>query len=1158
VQRIDSQIVLSATDLANHLGCRHVSHLDRLAAEGRLRPPRFEAPDLDVLRERGLAHEAAYLDHLRRVDGLEVVRLDAPSFDEADHARVQELMRRGVGAIAQAPLGRGRWRGIADVLLRVEVASDALGAWSYVPVDTKLAAETKGGTVLQLCVYAELLAELQGRLPDAMYVVKPGRYAEPERFRTRDYFAYYRRVRDALVAALGAPDGAPGGLDGSYPEPVPHCDVCRWWPRCDARRRADDHLSLVAGMTRLQRSELEPRGLATLASLASARLPLDPKPARGSAKSYERVHHQARVQLASRGTLRPVVEPLPAAGPGLGLARLPEPSPGDVFLDLEGDPFVEGGGLEYLFGWVTVEAGAEPSYTGLWATSREAEKRAFEQLIDALLARFERHPGFHVYHFGAYEPAALKRLMGRHATREEGLDRLLRGERFVDLHAVVRQALRIGVEAYGLKQLEAVHGFARAVELPEVGRHKRALEAALELADAARILREDLSVVEAYNRDDCVSTLRLRDWLEGVRAERLAAGDALPRPEPRGGEASEALDERIERLRALAARLTADVPAEPSARSPEQHARWLLAHLLEWHRREAKAGWWEFFRLAALPKEELRDEKHGLVGLELVGRVGGTDRAPIHRYRFPAQDHDVHRPQTLWVDRDTELGTVEAVDAGEHTVDVKKRVNACDLHPGAVFALENVPARPIPEALEQLAAWVAEHGIDAVGPFRAARDLLLRRPPRLRAGTARGCAPDRRETLALPAESTLDAATRLALALDGGVLPIQGPPGTGKTHTGARVVCRLVAAGKKVGVTAVSHKVIRHLLDEILAAAKELRVDVRCIQKVPDEDDVHADGPLPSGLLLTEDNDALDRALADGTAQVGAGTVWAWAREAAIETLDVLVVDEAGQLSLANAVAAAKAARNVLLLGDPQQLEQPIQGSHPEGCDASALDHLLQGADTISDDRGLFLPVTWRLHPDLCRFTSELFYDERLDPLDGCRKQALRGPTRFAGAGLWLCPVPHEGNQTAAPEEVDRVAELLAELIASGVTWVDAKGVEARMTLDDVLVVAPYNAQVAALRAGLPAGARVGTVDKFQGQEAPVVIYSMATSVASDAPRGLEFLFSLHRLNVATSRARCACILVASPRLFEADCQTPRLMRLANALCRYRELARGV
>ena len=427
--------------------------------------------------------------------------------------------------------------------------------------------------------------------------------------------------------------------------------------------------------------------------------------------------------------------------------------------------------------------------------------------------------------------------------------------------------------------------------------------------------------------------------------------------------------------------------------------------------------------------------------------------------------------------------------------------------------------------------------------MRAARDLLLRSAPRLD--------PPPGDRLYHEGEELLAAARRLVLELDGGVLPVQGPPGAGKTYMGARMICELVRAGRKVGVTAVSHKVIRNLLEAVVEAADEQGLDVQCLHKVSDRSD-----DLPDGIAETTTNPGLLKALTNGEVQVGAGTVWAWARPDFEGAVDVLVVDEAGQMSLANTLAASQAARSLVLLGDPQQLEQPIQGSHPEGADVSALEHLLEGHETISDERGLFLSETWRLHPTICEFTSELFYEGRLGARPGREIQRLVGPTPFTGAGLWFAPVEHAGNQSSSPEEVARVADLYASLLAGDATWVDPDGVEAPLSPADVLVVAPYNAQVGALSERLPE-ARVGTVDKFQGQEAPVVIYSMATSAPEDAPRGMEFLYSLHRLNVATSRARCVCILVGSPRLLEPECRTPHQMRLANALCRYVELARA-
>ncbi len=312
----------------------------------------------------------------------------------------------------------------------------------------------------------------------------------------------------------------------------------------------------------------------------------------------------------------------------------------------------------------------------------------------------------------------------------------------------------------------------------------------------------------------------------------------------------------------------------------------------------------------------------------------------------------------------------------------------------------------------------------------------------------------------------------------------------------------------------------------------------------------------PEGLLEVTDNAAARVALDNG--KVVGGTAWLWARDDLVKSLDYLIVDEAGQLSLAHTLAAARSAYNLILLGDPQQLEQPQRAAHPEGADVAALVHVLDGRKTIPDDRGLFLGVTRRLHPAICAFTSELFYEERLRALEGLERQALVGDTRFAGSGLFYVPVAHKGNAASAPEEVDAIGQIVEELLADGVAWINHEGIERILGEDDVLVVAPYNAQVSALVEQLPVGVRVGTVDRFQGQEAPVVIYSATSSSAGGAPRGLAFLCDPHRLNVATSRARCACILVAAPRLLEPDCRTPEEMRRANGFCRFRELAKEV
>ena len=1110
--------------------------LNLQAVHGRLSPPTFQDPLLEVLQQRGFEHESQYLDHLRAL-GLCVTEVATQDGDAAFNATVK-AMQSGADVIVQATLADGAWFGRADILRRVPVGSQ-LGDWSYEVIDTKLARETRAGAVLQLCLYSDLVRVVQGQLPEFMHVVSPGVGFKPETFRVHDYLAYYRRVRSRLSGTVAMEEG---DAPSTYPEPVAQCDVCRWWSVCDRRRRDDDHLSLVAGISKLQRRELGIWGVSTLAELARLPLPLERKPMRGSVDGLVRVREQARVQQDGREKNCPVYELLPRA-PECGLARLPTPSDGDIFFDIEGDPFVGTGGLEYLLGWVVVEDGEIVRHSR-WAANATEERAAFEAFIDEAMARWSIHPDLHIYHFAPYEVSAVTRLMGRYATREAEVDRMLRAGLFVDLHSIAKQSVRASVERYSIKDLEQFYGFEREVELRAASKSLRVFESALELGQLGDVPEDVRITVETYNRDDCVSTLRLRDWLEELRAGVVGAGEELLRPEKRDGAPNERVDERQQRVQVLVARLLAEVPADREARTDEQHATWLLAHMLDWHRREEKTQWWEYFRLAALGDLELLDEKEGLAGLVFETSVGGTDKCPVHRYRFPPQETDIHEGDQLRKVGGAQLGSVSVIDTQARFIDIKKRSDAADYHPSALFTHSVVLAREQADALFRLGEWVAAHGVDAPGPFRATRDLLLSRAPRLREPLAEG------EPLLRDGEAPVDAARRIGLGLFGGVLAIQGPPGAGKTFTAARMICDLVLAGKKVGITAVSHKVIRNLLDGVVKAAAEHGRSVRCLHKVgvkTAKDDGQA-------IRETIKNEDVVAALNDCSVQVAAGTAWLWAREELFQAVDVLFVDEAGQMSLANVLAVAQAAHSVVLLGDPQQLEQPLQGSHPEGCEVSALQHLLGERQTIPADRGLFLAETWRLHPAICRLTSELFYEGRLQSRPELGQQALEGDTPFAGAGLWFLPVEHEGNRNSSTEEVDAVVKLHRSFVSDGLSWTNHLGERAPITARDVLIVAPYNAQVGALGQRLPS-ARIGTVDKFQGQEAPVVIYSMATSSPDEAPRGMDFLFSLNRLNVATSRARCICILVASPSLFETECRTPKQIQLVNAFCRYLELA---
>jgi hypothetical protein len=810
---------------------------------------------------------------------------------------------------------------------------------------------------------------------------------------------------------------------------------------------------------------------------------------------------------------------------------------------LEGDPFVGLGGREYLFGYVTADTTGKPIYHNRWAINAEEEKWVFEWFVDSVMARWTEHPGMHIYHFTAYEPSALKRLMGRYATREDELDRILRAGLLVDLHTILRQAIRASVEEYSLKSLEVFHAFERAVSLDAARQAMRQFEHSLELGRAIELDSNDRGTIETYNADDCQSTKSLRDWFERQREVAEKTGRSIGRPPVSDGAPPETIDERQKRITQLVDDLVRDIPADKSQRTEEQSARWLLAALLDWHRREDKADWWEYFRLRDLPEEDLLDERNALAGLHYIKRVGVAGKLPVDRYVFDKQETAIRSGDTV-CQRDDRIGEVLGLDLAERWIDIRKTRKASDIHPSSVFVDTRGPKSDVLAAsLFRLGEWVKDNRLEADGSYRAACDLLLRRPPRLAGESG---------SLIHSSESTVDAAKRIGVSLEQSVLAIQGPPGAGKTYVGARMICELIQRGKRIGVTAVSHKVIRNLLDEVLRAAQEAGIKgIACVQKVNDLSD---DGSPPVGLIEIKDNEKALAKIHDGHANVFGGTAWLWSREDFFQTVDVLFIDEAGQMSLANVLAVAQAAKSIVLIGDPQQLEQPLRGSHPEGAEVSALEHLLAGARTIPADKGLFLEKTWRLHPKICDFTSEVFYEGRLDPREGLSNQRIEGHPWLGNAGLWFVLVNHEGNQNASPEEVERIGAIVDGLLQPGVNWIDDKGRSRPLTLEDILIMAPYNAQVSDLLNRLR-NARIGTVDKFQGQEAPVVIYSLTTSSPEEAPRGMEFLYSLNRLNVATSRARAMVILVGSARLIEPECRSPRQMQLANALCRYVELA---
>lgn len=1124
----------SASDLSTHISCKHASQLNRKLALKEIDRIFRDDPVLDALKKRGQEHEDQYVKHLIS-NGKSVTDSSRKTFDAT-----LDAMREGKDVIVQGRLAFDKWEGFPDILLKVANESK-FGNWSYEVQDTKLSRSTRTTTIIQLCFYTDLLERIQGATPKTFHVVMPGDIGEQpfqiEEYSLSDFKAYYAFIRNRFSELMNS-SPLP-----TYPDEVEHCSICNWWSDCDKRRRKDDYLSLVAGIWKSQIEELKKQDIATLESFALAEKLS--RPERGNFESLVKRQLQAKIQLEGRMMQSLIHNPIQPIEQNRGFNRLPEPSVGDVYLDIEGDAFFSGGSLEYLFGIAHYENGII-QYEKFWATNRVEERHAFEKVMQFIFDRLKRFPNLSIYHYGVYETATVKRLAHRYAVAEQELDDLLRKEKFIDLHTTVKEGLIASVERYSLKDIEKFTKFVRKADLREAGKARKLVESSLQLKEFGSLPLDTIELVRAYNEDDCLATEALHKWLEQERQDLVDKGLEISRPVVRDEPPSEELMQLEKRSKLLFESLTKNLP-EREKWKDEHHAKWLLANQLQYFRRENKSAWWEHFRLQKGEFEDLLSDRKAIVGLSFKEIVFPGD-CPTHRYWFPDQEVSLKEGDSLYIVNSftkekpygVSCGKIVVIDNEKNFVDIKKTGETASVHPTAVHEYDIINIEKLWKSILAIAVEIDENGLSRTGDYRAAKDILMKRKPQF-TNQQEGATVQKDEDL-------VKAASRIALNLNRSILPIQGPPGTGKTFTGAHMILELLKAKKKIGVTAVSHSVITTLFKTIYKEANKSGFSVEFAHKVSEKMD------LPDWVSQLKDKKKIKKAI-DACTVVG-GTAWLWADDDLRGSLDYLFVDEAGQMSLSQVLAASRATENIILLGDPQQLEQPQRGAHPENSGVSALTYLLGGDVVMPKEKGLFLNVTRRIHPAIAKFTSEIFYKGELEALAKLDNQIIQGGTRFDGAGLFYVPVDHSSNQNRSLEEIQKIQVIVQELLAKG-SWSNAEGQVFKITEKDILVVAPYNAQVDALKEAL-SSIEIGTVDKFQGREAPVVIYSMASSTVQEAPRGLNFLFSPNRLNVATSRAKCICILVASPALFEAECNSIEQMRWANALCRYRELSRIV
>lgn len=1136
----ETDLVFSATDLVNASVCEYQTlrifdeKLDRSDRPG------FAVDEmLERTAQLGDVHERKILDRFLAEYGEWDPAREAGVYDVVPaegmersillekHAESIKALRSGADVVFQAAFFDGQFHGRSDFLVK---ADGSFAVW-----DTKLARHAKVGALLQLAAYGDQLLKA-GIEPAPLVTLVLGDENHSDH-RLADLLPVYRERRDRFLELVEKHRGQPNPVewgDGSHTA----CGRCEY---CQLMVEETRDLLLVGRMSTARRAKLHKEGIHTIDDLAVMEV--------GDDESLLALRDQARMQTGV-AEVDGSVQYTDKHGhtktlsyrvlDDNSLSNVPEPDDGDIFFDFEGDPLWQDPltgrwGIEYLFGVVENPRvpGGEPPFVPFWAHDRAQEREAFANFLDYVAERRRRYPSMHIYHYAAYEKTALRNLSLIHLIGEEAVDTLLRDGVLVDLYETARTSLRISDRSYSIKKLEPLYmgSNLRSGEVTDAGASVVAYAQYCEARDSGNTQRasEILAGISDYNRYDCLSTLELRNWLLGRAAER-GIGLAQPR-EPKVDRAEPpSPEEQV---------LLDYVMSLPTNRAltDDERAIAMVAAAVGYHRREGKQFWWEHFDRLGSPIDDWSDTRGVFVARHAaVERDWEKPNARSNHVRVldlcgTSSEGSDFQPGSTWFRMygeplpeglepfdgkvggregwfDTEIIDTYADRNGEHLIVREKLKRGAQPYEQTPIAL--TPDRPISTASIRaaLAELARSVGSALPGlPKSPGLEILRRALPTLCGGASLPEVVD---------HGYISAITAAVEALDYSYIAVQGPPGTGKTYVGSHVICTLVARGWKVGVVAQSHAVVEHMLE----AALEAGVPAHQIAKKTDN---------PARWTHKTDDDVA--ALLGGSegALVG-GTAWTMTgSKVPPESLDLLVIDEAGQFSLANTLAVSRAAKRLLLLGDPQQLPQVTQANHPEPVDESALGWLSHGSATLQPELGYFLADSWRMHPDLCQAVSRLAYDDKLESAVLATKRVLEG----VPAGVECVLVEHSGNKSASSEEAEEVVHQVLKHL--GLRWNDAEYQPRSLTDADVLVVAAYNAQVQMIRrklrdAGLT-GTRVGTVDKFQGQEAPVVIVSMACSAASEAPRGIQFLLNRNRINVAISRGQWRAVIIRSPEL---------------------------
>ena len=1114
------KFLTSPSDLNNFVSCKYLIQNEIKFLKNEIRRNE-DSIDQKLWKEFGLKHEKRHSKLLMQKYKNNIsIKQD---IDEKDrNSKTIEAIKKGYDLIYHAYLIDGDFRGEADFLIKSKNPSK-LGDFSYEVYDTKISRKPRPRHVYQITSYSYMLSKIQGTLPERMYLIDGSDILH--KYKTKEFIDFYFFTKSNFEKYLKNID-----KEKVYPEKCSHCDICDYTDECEKIWEEDNYINQVAKINRSQIEKLKKVGITTVEQLAKAN-PDKIKVKINKQALKDRIS-QSQLQEEKRKTRKSkyiILDP----DKGKGFYKLPHPDDGDLFFDIEGFPQEDGRGFEYLHGlYFKNEKNYEFKY--FWAKDfkKKYEKENFIELINFFKSHFKKYPKAHLYHYNSYEKRSLRQLASLFSSDfPEGsnfVDSLLRGEKFVDLFLIVNQSARTSEKDMSLKSIEGVlYNFQRKGDVKKA-------EDSVKLYDywlASKNEKTKKDIIE-YNKEDCISTFHLREFLIKNKPESIEWYSITEEAEKKSHDKKTWEEVETELLESLDKKELAKKPLTET-----------IKNLVGFHRREQKPEWWEIFDRMEKTHDELEDDAECIGKCVLQSlKPEKVEKGVIFTYQFNDQDYKLKKGVSVYdAHMNSSIGKIEEIIEQSPDKNIlkiklgdKKYKSMIDMPSLVSFCRRGAPNIAVLE--QALNRFVQDYISKKGSSYKCVLDLLHRGNPdltKIKSG----------DQLVDENKDITEESVKVTKQMNNTCLSIQGPPGTGKTYNSAKIIIELMKDGKKVGVSSNSHEAIKNLLSEIEKQAKDEGFKFKGMKKSNNTNlfegefiiDVINDKPINTKDFL-----------------LFSGTAWFFSNVRMNQTLDYLFIDEAGQVSLANTISMATSSKNLVLIGDQMQLSQPIRGTHEGYAKLSSLDYILEDRDTISPEQGIFLRETRRLNKKICKYISDSFYDSRLIPHEVTKTRSVKlGLNNIKDQGIFFIPTDHFGNSQRSDEEAQIIYDYYSKIMMKNFEDENGKG---KIDIENIMVVAPFNVQANNIKQKLlkkySEDTKVGTIDLFQGQQAKVVFISMTSSDSENLPRHKDFFFNRNRLNVAVSRAQNVAIILFNPNLLLASANTIHEMKLLNNFCK--------